>query len=260
MPTTAAEQSGTNGVGAQTVAATFPVTPAAATSAAAVPPHTPSQHAPGHDLSDHAAQQQPVLASSRTGLVYNSLMLLHQHPSEPHPESPLRIAHIFALLKTSGYLAQMTRVVSREAKRSEIRRVHTEAVVSGVYQSALLPAEVLHDRASDLERDSSLYLNPSSALCARLSAGSLVELCDAVVSGRLANGFAIIRPPGHHAEPNRSMGFCLFNNVAIAVRAMQDRYPAGDKAVKRVMILDWCVFYFFFPPTHVANKTSWITL
>lgn len=188
--------------------------------------------------SDDAHSLKPL---SRTGLVYNSLMLLHQHPTQPHPESPLRIAHIFYLLKTSGYLAKMVRIPSREAIRSEIRRVHTEAVVSGVYNSALLPPEMLTEQAPNLENDSSLYLNQNSAFCARLSAGSLLELCDAVVSGRIRNGFAVIRPPGHHAEPNRSMGFCLFNNVAIAVRAMQDRYPGGEKAVKRVMVLDWYV-------------------
>lgn len=182
---------------------------------------------------------EDVDSGSRTGLVYNSLMLLHCHPTEAHPEAPLRIAHIFHLLKTSGYLVKLKRVKSREATLSEIRSVHTEAVVQGVYNSARLPLSLLEEQAPSLERDSSLYLNQYSAVCARLSAGSLVEMCDAVVSGRIRNGFALIRPPGHHAEPNRSMGFCLFNNVAIGVRTMQNRYPTGDRAVKRVMILDW---------------------
>lgn len=179
--------------------------------------------------------------ATQTGLVYNSVMLRHKHPAEDHPEAPRRIAHIFHLLKTSGYLARMERVRSREATRQEIRRVHTEEVVSGVYNSAFLPFETLKANGALLERKSSLYLNEYSALCARFSAGSLIEMCEAVVSGRIRNGFAVIRPPGHHAEPNRSMGFCLFNNVAIATRAMQVKHTTGDKAVKRVMVVDWYV-------------------
>lgn len=166
-------------------------------------------------------------------------MLLHKHPAEDHPEAPRRIAHIFHLLKTSGYVARMVRIASREAKRREIKRVHTDAVVNGIFDSAFLPPETLKENSALLERESSLYLNEYSALCARFSAGSLIEMCDAVVAGRIRNGFAVIRPPGHHAEPNRSMGFCLFNNVAIATRAMQDKYATGENAVKRVMIVDW---------------------
>lgn len=70
-------------------------------------------------------------------------------------------------------------------------------------------------------------------------------MCDAVASGRVLNGFALVRPPGHHAEPDRSMGFCLYNNVAVATRFLQQRYGdyEGRERVKKVLILDWDVHH-----------------
>lgn len=80
----------------------------------------------------------------------------------------------------------------------------------------------------------SIYLNNSSAFCARLSCGSLIELCRAVALGQVLNGLAIIRPPGHHAEPDEAGGFCLYNNVAIAARYLQKNH-----GLKKIFILDW---------------------
>jgi len=80
----------------------------------------------------------------------------------------------------------------------------------------------------------SIYLNNESALSARLACGGVIEICLAVVKGKVNNGFANVRPPGHHAEPGQAMGFCLFNNVAVAARCLR-RYHN----VERVFILDW---------------------
>src|SRR5579862_2969774 len=82
----------------------------------------------------------------------------------------------------------------------------------------------------------SLYFNNESYRCALLSCGGAIETCAAVMERVVKNAIAVIRPPGHHSEPCRAMGFCLFNNVAIATRIMQQRY--GD-ACKRVLIVDW---------------------
>jgi hypothetical protein len=82
----------------------------------------------------------------------------------------------------------------------------------------------------------SLYFNNESYQCALLSCGGAIETCAAVMDRVVKNAIAVIRPPGHHAEPSQAMGFCLFNNVAVAIKVMQRRY--GD-ACKRVMILDW---------------------
>lgn len=90
-----------------------------------------------------------------------------------------------------------------------------------------------------LESTSSLYLNEHSAYAARLSCGGAIEMCDAIASGRIRNGFAVIRPPGHHAEPHKSMGFCFFNNVAVATRIIQQRH----QNIKKILILDWDVHH-----------------
>lgn len=75
-----------------------------------------------------------------------------------------------------------------------------------------------------------------SRTAAKLSAGGLIELVDSIVRGELKNGFALIRPPGHHAEDDAAMGYCFYNNVAVAVSATLDKYP--DK-IKKVLIIDW---------------------
>jgi len=93
----------------------------------------------------------------------------------------------------------------------------------------------------DLGRDetTSLYFNNESYMCALLSCGGAIETCSAVMDRVVKNAIAVIRPPGHHAEPCRAMGFCLFNNVAVATKIMQRRYGDG---CKRILILDWYSF------------------
>lgn len=80
----------------------------------------------------------------------------------------------------------------------------------------------------------SLYVHPSTTQCAQLSCGGTVEAALAVATGKVRNAFAIVRPPGHHAEPEEHMGFCFFNNVAVAARVVQE-----ETACKRILILDW---------------------
>lgn len=80
----------------------------------------------------------------------------------------------------------------------------------------------------------SVYFNKKTYECAKLSCGSAIETCKAVVSEKYQNGFAIIRPPGHHAEPDCSGGFCHLNNVAVAARSIKKLF-----GLERIMILDW---------------------
>ena len=86
----------------------------------------------------------------------------------------------------------------------------------------------------------SVYVNPMTSYSAFLSAGSVIELTKAVCDERIKNGFAIVRPPGHHAEPHQMMGFSFFNNVSIAAKWAQNNYP---QTIKRVLILDWDVHH-----------------
>ena len=82
----------------------------------------------------------------------------------------------------------------------------------------------------------SLYVMPGTTRAALLSCGGVIEACLAVARNELKKTFAIVRPPGHHAEPDEHMGFCFFNNVAVATRVVQEVTP-----LKKILILDWCV-------------------
>lgn len=77
-------------------------------------------------------------------------------------------------------------------------------------------------------------MNNDTALAARLSCGGVITACRAVVTGKARNAIAIVRPPGHHAEPDQSMGFSFFNNIAVAAKVAQQ-----DLGIKKILILDW---------------------
>jgi histone deacetylase 6 len=159
-----------------------------------------------------------------TGLVYDERFLAHRAPYD-HPEHPGRLRAIWSRLESDGLVGRCRRVPAREATREELERVHTPAHVAAIEATASQP---------DLQLDPDTYTNRESALAARLAAGGLVDLAGAVASGALDNGLALLRPPGHHAETDRAMGFCLFNNVAVAAHAVQ-----ASASARRILIVDW---------------------
>jgi acetoin utilization deacetylase AcuC-like enzyme len=158
-----------------------------------------------------------------TGLVYDEAFLLHRAPYE-HPEYPGRLSAIWKRLNEEGLAGRCRRVSAREATREELRAVHTLEHIDRIAATADL---------SFAQLDPDTYTSRHSAAAARLAAGSLIDLVGKVLSGDVSNGLALLRPPGHHAEADRAMGFCLFNNVAVATKAAQ---RAG---VERVAIVDW---------------------
>jgi len=158
-----------------------------------------------------------------TGLVYDERFLAHRAPYD-HPEHPGRLTAIWRRLEQEGLAARCRRIAAREASDAELERIHTAAHIAAIDATA---------REDFQQLDPDTYACRDSALAARLAAGGLVDLAAAVADGRLSDGFALLRPPGHHAEADRAMGFCLFNNVAVAARALQ----AGG--LRRVLIVDW---------------------
>lgn len=158
-----------------------------------------------------------------TGLVSEGAFLLHRAPYE-HPENPARLAAIERRLNEDGLAGRCVPVAAREATREELRAVHTSEHIDRIDATAEL---------SFSQIDPDTYTSRESASVARLAVGGLIDLVLEVLSGNVSNGFALVRPPGHHAEADRAMGFCLFNNVAVAARAAQ---RAG---VRRVAIVDW---------------------
>jgi histone deacetylase 6 len=158
-----------------------------------------------------------------TGLVFDEAFLLHRAPYE-HPEHPGRLAAIRSRLDADGLSDRCRRVSAREATDEELLAVHTPEHVARIAATA---------QREFAQLDPDTYTSRESAAAARLAAGGLIDLVGEVLSGSLSNGFALLRPPGHHAEADCAMGFCLFNNVAVAAKAAQ---RAG---VRRIAIVDW---------------------
>jgi histone deacetylase 6 len=197
-----------------------------------------------------------------TGCCYDDRMKLHANadfgPEPHHPEDPARIEEIMKTFKKAGLVftgsvadlipiiqscptKYMWRIAAREARKEEICLVHEPAHFDWVV--ALQQKTTYELRALSKELDKgrdSLYVGSMTAEAALISAGGAIETCKAVTSGEVKNAFAIIRPPGHHAEHNQAMGFCLFNNVPIAARVCQQEYP---DLCRKILILDWDVHH-----------------
>ncbi|MGH9400396.1 MAG: histone deacetylase family protein [Thermoanaerobaculia bacterium] len=159
----------------------------------------------------------------KTGLLYDERFLLHRAPPG-HPEHEGRIEAIWQRFESDGLAARCERVAARHATRSELLAVHTEGLLAEVHATA-------SGELTQLDPDT--YARGRSEEAALLAAGGLAQLCLRVLAGSLDNGFALVRPPGHHAEAGRAMGFCLFNNVAVAAQA------ARNSGARRVLIVDW---------------------
>lgn len=164
-----------------------------------------------------------------TGLIYDPRYLEHDMGTG-HPESPNRLRAIMQRLEQSGTVAKLTRIEPRKAEDEWVTLVHQPSYV------ALLNREApTHGRIS-LDADTSM--SPGSLNAAYLAAGGALAGVDAIMAGQVHHAFCAVRPPGHHAEAGRAMGFCLFNNVAIAARYVQKRY-----GLQRVLIVDWDVHH-----------------
>ena len=165
----------------------------------------------------------------KTGLIYDPRYLDHDMGAG-HPESPDRLRAIMQHLEQSGTAARLTRIAPREAEDEWIMQIHTPS-----YLSMLKTHAPTHGRVS-LDPDTSM--SAGSLVAAYLAVGGALAGVDAVMSRQVDHIFCAVRPPGHHAEAGRAMGFCLFNNVAIAARYVQRKY-----GLTRVLIVDWDVHH-----------------
>jgi acetoin utilization deacetylase AcuC-like enzyme len=184
-----------------------------------------------------------------TGLVYDARCSLHRAATD-HVERPERTAAIWLALGAGGLAKRCT--VIREptgALDRHLLQVHTLEHLSGLADKTTLLRRRECERATRASQstyrpiewaDEDTYVNADSESCARFACGGLLELCDRVVSGKLSNGFAVIRPPGHHAGANGQRGFCLYNNVAVVAEDLLRRHAT---TVRRVLIVDWDVHH-----------------
>ncbi|MDM8520223.1 histone deacetylase [Anaerolineales bacterium HSG6] len=162
-----------------------------------------------------------------TGYVFDEIFKKHDYPG--HPECADRLTAIMAYLEQHALLPQLSQIRARSASLPELVRCHTPHYVKMVEQVSEKGGGML---------DPDTYANKHSYRAAVKAAGGLIDLTHAVVEGKLNNGFAFVRPPGHHAELHGSMGFCLFGTVAIAARAARH-----DNGLERVAIIDFDVHH-----------------
>ncbi len=163
----------------------------------------------------------------RTGIVTDSSFLAHD-TGNGHPERADRLRAITPILDPSRH-AHLVTIASRDASDEDLCRIHVAEHVARVAATA---------GCSRYAFDADTPVSGGSFAAARRAAGSLLELVDAVMAGRVDNGFAFVRPPGHHAESDQPMGFCLFNNVALAAAHLRAVY-----GLQRVLIVDWDVHH-----------------
>uniref|UniRef100_A0A673KE10 histone deacetylase n=1 Tax=Sinocyclocheilus rhinocerous TaxID=307959 RepID=A0A673KE10_9TELE len=188
-------------------------------------------------------QSQPRFT---TGLVYDSQMLKHQcacGDNSSHPEHAGRIQSIWSRLQERGLRGQCESIRGRKATLEELQSVHTErhVLLYGtkllllIWKVELQQFYMLVFRQVD---NDTIWNEMHTSTASRLAAGSVTELAFRVAKGELKNGFAVVRPPGHHADPSNPMGFCFFNSVAIAAKQLQQKLSAS-----KILIVDWDVHH-----------------
>ena len=164
-----------------------------------------------------------------TGLAADPSVIRHDI-GPGHPEQPARFSAVMNRLEQSGLARELIRLPVRTATDDELALVHTREYVE------LVGREVSQGRAQLSTGDTDIC--PESEDAARRAAGCALSAVDAIFSGTVRNAFCPVRPPGHHANASRGMGFCLFNNIALAARYAQHKYN-----VERVLIADWDVHH-----------------
>ena len=162
--------------------------------------------------------------SSRTGVVCHNLYKEHLAGS-PHVESPERLQVIYDMLDAADMAGKFLSVSPRPATHDELAWVHSHSHIERVAAT---------EGKAHVSLDPDTQTTPLSYQAAKLAVGGLFSLVDNIFDGSIENGFALVRPPGHHAERDRAMGFCLFNNVALGAR-----YAMNTYGVKKILIIDW---------------------
>jgi acetoin utilization deacetylase AcuC-like enzyme len=161
----------------------------------------------------------------KPGILYDRRYFDH-HVDLPSPENPNRIRNLYQTLETKQYAQRLQTFKPREAGIDEIRAVHSQFYLEQIREYAT------DDNPYGYDPDT--YLMEESLYTASLATGGCLELADRILSTDIDYGFALIRPPGHHAEPGRGMGFCIFNNAAITAEYLRRVY-----GLQRILILDY---------------------
>ncbi|XP_070646734.1 polyamine deacetylase HDAC10 isoform X8 [Bos indicus] len=173
-----------------------------------------------------------------TALVYHEDMtatrLLWDDP-ECEIECPERLTTALERLQQHGLKQRCLQLIAREASEAELGLVHSPEYVALLQGTQALGTRELQALSKEYD---AVYLHPSTFHCARLAVGAALQLVDAVLTGAVRNGLALVRPPGHHSQRATANGFCVFNNVAIAAKHAQQKH-----GLRRILIVDWDVHH-----------------
>src|SRR6266849_1808767 len=175
-----------------------------------------------------------------TALIYDPIFLEHLTPKN-HPEKPQRLEMAMKVLEALGWLERdgLVQMAPSAASEDELAAVHDRAYIREVEEAA-------HNVAREMVRGGretrffapDTYISAQSYNAAIKAVGAPLTAIDAIMKGEINNAYCLVRPPGHHALPDDTMGFCLFNNVAVAARYAIDHY-----GLERVMIIDYDVHH-----------------
>lgn len=173
-----------------------------------------------------------------TGLVYHEICMWHDAGNvssfvpaglevqpDRHAEEPETKRRIRNLLDVSGLLDQLSVIRPEPAEIEQIARIHPDHYIRGIEEKS---------RTGGGEVGLNTFVGNEGFDIARISAGGAISIMEAVTNGQVRNGYALVRPPGHHARPDEAMGFCIFANASIAIREMQEKYQ-----LDRIAIVDW---------------------
>ncbi len=164
-----------------------------------------------------------------TGLLYDPVFLEHK-TSQGHPECSERLQVSIQHLKQQSWFDSLTHLASKSADIKWVEIVHNYDYIKR--------AQVTCASGSDFLDSMDVSICPKSYEIALLATGAVLEIADKVINREIDNGLALIRPPGHHAEQDQALGFCLFNNVAIVAKYLQQQYQ-----LDKILILDWDVHH-----------------
>lgn len=165
---------------------------------------------------------------NNTGILLDNRYFDHRI-DQPSPENPGRLRGLFPTIK-NRYNGSLKMICPREARIEEVEKVHSQFYLNQIRQHAITDNPFSYDKDT--------YLMELSLATAQLAAGGCLEVADRIMDGSIDRGFSLIRPPGHHAEPGRGMGFCILNNVAITAKYLIDYF-----GLSRILIIDYDIHH-----------------
>ena len=194
------------------------------------------------NINDVSSMSATTSATNKTkkrkiGFCFDERMLLHRDSKHVHQECPERAMSVYINLVLKELTNKLVRIQCEEAKEEDLLLVHTKEYIDKIKEISENNSKNKNVTNHNLsEKDS--YDNFATFESAKLATGSLIEICKNILSKKIEHGYAIIRPPGHHADMSTAKGFCIFNSVAVAVKYILNK---NNKA--KIAVLDWDVHH-----------------